>query len=275
MIKDQYGLIRAGTDGGDTCHRMYTVELRKALLKKLGLENKIAIGFQYLSPDYQTQLEPKNDGIYIRNPAPTWESDPLNNSRDQETPVICKHAATGDTAAQTRFLKAALKRKMFAQNVYPNGYDSRIATESENKKNKKMADFLLFDLWGVIARTYIKSRYAPLALPVIILGDAFLVLASLFKVFAPMTRDGSIKPVWPGPDDVDDENINNILQTTQHVFPTPLSYLARKIYKTFRRKNYGNTVLNEKDAVMGALAWYNRNDNPEITELTRPLVERY
>lgn len=286
MNIDSNGMIISGGDGGDSCHRMYTSFLRLRLLSLLGLlPDGVPAPFNQTADPAKTQsLLEVEPGIYIRNPDPTkWYSDPRNTSRDQLTPVICFHALMADSptpvfAKQARkyqwsLLKACLKRKMFAQNIYPNWVDPR--TEPVKAKTP---DFINFDLWGVFARSWIGTPWMPLALPFVILGDIFLVFSAMFKVWAPISADsngGWPKLRWPGPDDVDDDNMNNVLMVTQYVFPTIFSTLARKIYKKFRRKNLGNTELHEPDGPMGAIAWYNRNDNPEMTELARPLVWRY
>lgn len=285
MIIDDNGMIISGGDGGDSCHRMYTSFLRIRLQYLLKLTDKVSEPFNKTASPAKSQcLLEISPGIYIRNPDPTkWYSDPRNFSRDQMTPVICWHALMSSSPTpvfardarkdQLELLKACLKRGMFSQNIYPNWVDPR--TEQVKAKTP---DFINFDLWGVFARSWIKTAWAPLALPFVLLGDSFLVASALFKVAAPISKDsngGFPQFRWPGPDDCDDDNMNNVLMTTQYVFPTPLSWLARKIYKTFRRKNYGNEKLGEKSAIMGAIAWYNHNDNPEMTELARPLVERY
>lgn len=286
MIIDENGMIISGGDGGDSCHRMYTSFIRLRLQSLLGLlPNGVPAPFNQTAGPAQTQhLLEVGDGIYVRNPDPTrWYSDPRNFSRDQMTPVICFHALMADSPTpvfaaqarsdQKRLLKACLKRYMFSQNIYPNWVDPR--TEEVKKKTP---DFINFELWGVFARTWIDTPYFMLALPFIVFGDIFLVISAMFKVWAPITKDsnGGIPEFrWPAPDDVDDDNMNNVLMVTQHVFPTMFSNLARWIYKKFRRKNLGNTEMGETSAIMGAIAYYNRNDNPEMTELARPLVERY
>lgn len=282
MIIDNNGMIISGGDGGDSCHRMYTSFIRLRLQSLLGLIQSVPAPFDGTAGPAQTQhLLEVDDGIYIRNPDPTkWYSDPRNFSRDQMTPVICFHALMSDSPTpvfsqqaqrdQLRLLKACFKRGMFAQNIYPNWVDPR--TEAVTKKTP---DFIDPTLWGMFARTWINSAWVPLAVPVVIIGDIFMVFSALFKCFAPINKDGTLQFRWPDPGDTDDDNMNNCLMVSQYVFPTVFSKLARKIYKTFRRKNYGNTQLGESSAVMGAIAWYNHNDNPEMTELARPLVERY
>ncbi|NJO48284.1 MAG: hypothetical protein HC840_01050 [Leptolyngbyaceae cyanobacterium RM2_2_4] len=285
MIIDEYGMIISGGDGGDSCHRMFTSYIRLRLLFNLKLIDKVPAPFDMTASPAKAMcfLQPE-PGIYIRNPDPTrWYSDPRNFSRDQMTPVICFHALMADSPTkvfaeqarrdQASLLKACLKRYMFSQNIYPNWVDPR--TEEVKKKTP---DFINIELWGVFARTWLNTPWMPLALPFVLLGDLFLVFSAMFKVWAPTTEDsnGGIPEFrWPKMDDVDDDNMNSALMVTQYVFQTPLSWLARKIYKTFRRKNYGNTEMGETSAIMGAIAYYNRNDNPEMTELARPLVERY
>lgn len=287
MKIDSYGMIVTPEgDGGDSCHRMHTMFIRLRLMVL-----HVDPNFEIPTPMDQAngpgavvhQLQPEK-GIYIRHPDPTrWYSDPRNVSRDQLTPVIGWNSLMANSPSevfckegrkqQWFLLKACLKRYMFAQNIYPNWVDPR--TEEVKKKTP---DFITPDLWAVMARAWIDTPWMPLALPVILLGDLFLVFSAMLKVWGPTAID--VNGGWPkfkaqGPNDVDDDNINNILMVTQYVFPTVFSNLARYIYKKFRKKNFGNTEMGEPNAIMGALAWYNRNDNPELTELARQLVARY
>lgn len=291
MNIDKYKLIQSGGDGGDTCHRMFTVALRMLLNFKIVMDNhtpvpeivKNPVWNEIASPVESEALLQDSPGIYRRHADPEfWGSDPRNHSRDQLTPVICYLAFLASRSGNlgkeyrgklTTLLKQCLKRFMFAQNIYPNWVDPR-----KEEVKKKTPDFLNFDLWGVFARGYVNTLWFPVALPFILLGDLFLVLSAMFNVWAPINKDGTLEFRMPGPDDVDDDNMNNVLMITQYAFQTPLSWLARKIYKKFRRKNLGNTELGEKSAIMGALAYYHRaagQGNPEIAELARPIVERY
>lgn len=283
MIIDQFKMIQSGGDGGDSCHRMYTSFIRLTLQSLLGLIKTVPEPFDKIAGPTQAQLllEPNRNGLYIRNPDPTkWYSDPRNFSRDQMTPVICFYALMSDFADpefskqaqqdQWRLLKACMGRYMFSQNIYPNWVDPRVEVVK-----KKIPDFIDPTMWGIFARTWINSPWVILAVPFVVLGDMFMVLSAIFKVWAPINKDGTLQFRMSGPDDVDDDNMNSCLMVSQYVFPTIFSNLARKIYKTFRRKNNGNDQMGETDPVMGAIAWYNRNDNPEMTELARPLVKRY
>lgn len=291
MNIDKYGMIQSGGDGGDTCHRMFTMYLRMLLVFKIAIENK---GFQLPKiindPSFelvrsasQTEvlLQPK-PGIYTRHCDPNfWGSDPRNTSRDQLVPVICYlsflASRSGDLGKEYQYklaalLKACLKRGMFAQNIYPNWEDPRT-----QEVKKKLPDFLNFDLWGMFARGFVNTWYFPIAIPFILFGDLFLVLSVLFTLFAPINQDATLKFRMPGPTDVDDDNINNVLMVSQHVYQTPLSWLARKIYKRFRKPNLGNSNLGERSPILGALMWYHRapEGNQELAELARTIVEQY
>lgn len=283
MHIDKWKLIQSGGDGGDTCHRMYTMLLRIRIGWWIGLYENIPVSTNGTASTQETQsLLEVEPGIYRRHPDPDfWGSDPRNCSRDQLTPVICFQALMSHqspTMGATHrkllwnLLKACLKRFMFAQNIYPNWVDPR--TE---KVNRKTPDFINFDLWGVFARGFLGTRWVLFAWPVIVFADLFLLLSTMFSLWAPINKDGTLTFRTKGPDDVDDDNINSVLMVCQYTVGTPMSWLARKLYKQFRQKNLGNTELGEKNSIMGALMWYHRgpDGNPELAEIARPLVERY
>lgn len=276
MKIDQYGLILSNGDGGDTCHRMYTYFIRRRIRSTIIILDDMKFTKTATVASTQAQLE-VSPGIYIRNPDPLmWYSNPETTSRDQLTPVFCWHALLSNDKwdgalhrqKQADLLKQCLKRFMFAQNKYPNWVPP-------SPTNKKLPDLIGPDLWSVIARTWIHTKWAPLAFPFVILGDLAMILGSLVKCFAPIAKDGTLKLRMPGPDHVDDDNINSAIMVTQYVFPTPFSWLARKIYKKYRPINNGNIIGLEENVVMGALLWYHGVDNNELAEVARPIVERY
>lgn len=281
LMIDQYGLVRSGTDGGDSCHRTFSVLLLRRLIWKIAAKEVNGTVYENalrVTPgNAKIKLEPK-PGLYIRSPDPDWTSSLRTASRDQLTPVICFLAVMANSSSHifrdfyrndlSNLLIACLKRGMFAQNDMGNN------GEAPADQKWKLPDFLSPDLWSIFASGYVKTMWAPLAIPVMLFGDVFAILGAILKVWGPKNSDGTLKFRWPGPDDVDDMNANNCHIARMHCFPTPLSWLARKIYM-LRRKNYGNTGMGETSSVMGALAWYNRNDNTDITELYRPLVGKY
>jgi hypothetical protein len=269
-IDPTFKVVTAGTDGGDSLQRTYSVYLLRSLSFRALVP--VPIYQELCSPETMQKLfEVDAPGTYVRFPqAHIWSRNPNNVSRDQLTPVFCYLAAESfqnnqqAREALNRLVVATVKRGMFAQNTH------------DQEGNKKfMPDFITPDIWAVAARGYLKSPWAPLALLTVLVGDTFSVLSSIVKVIPLTLADSSVIPSIQKPTDVDDTNINNIIMTQQSLFPTPMSWLARKIYKVLRRKNAGNTELGETDAVMGAIAYYNCNDNPGITEMSRPLVGKY
>lgn len=74
------------------------------------------------------------------------------------------------------------------------------------------------------------------------------------------------------PDHTDDLNhICRMLQAVE-IMDTPTARWARRTYIKYRPINMGNTVLGEETPVMGALAWYFREEaggNPAFVELFR------
>lgn len=284
MIIDEFGLIRAGTDGGDSLQRTYSFYLLVYTAVDPARINRglpAIVATLGITPPFKAQkLFEASSGVYIRNPEPNvWYDDPSNVSRDQLTPVICflasmsnsrsKHIRKQYKPALNRLLIACLKRGMFAQNIHDNEIDPKTAPW-------KVPDWLDPSLWAIFARGYMNTIIAPIALSFILFGDLFLILSVVFKCFAPVQiNDSPWNWSMPTPDDVDDVNLNNCLITTQWHCQTPFSWLARKIYKRFRPMNNGNLQLNEKSSIMGAIAWYNHNDDTDMTELYRPLVEKY
>lgn len=275
---DKYGLVTAGTDGGDACHRTFAVLLTVRLRYLAGITGDCvyenALNVTPGAAKFHLEVQP---GIYIRHPDKGWTSGLYTCSRDQLTPVICFLATMSHSKNEVvskafkcdldNLLIQCLKRGMFAQNKFHNGDDP-------NTAKPKLPDLIGPTLWAVFASGYMKTLWAPLALIVMIFGDIIGILASLTYVYAPINKDGTLKFRWPMADDVDDMNPNNIHLVRQKFFSTPFSWLARKIYM-LRRQNLGNTEMGETSSVMGALAWYNRNENTDITELYRPLVEKY
>ena len=282
MYIDKFKMIvtQPNDDGGDSLQRMFTFFLRRFITCQI-LKNKDEFTppgmFPILATDTALEVSP---GVYRRHPDQSkWYSDPRNVSRDQLTPVICFFALAANIeidlpelidpgyakVAMRQLIVAMLKRGTFAQNVYPDWVDARVS-----EVTKKIPDLITPDIWGVMARAFIKTLWAPLALPFIVLGDTFLLLTAIVQVV-------QLYCIKDWANSVDDDNMNNVIQATQYVFPTPMSFLARKIYKHFRRQNSGNWILNEKSAIMGALSWYHRfpSGNPDMANIARPIVEKY
>ncbi len=198
-----------------------------------------------------------------------------NVSADQLIAALGAHVAMGNTKQCWLMFKAMAKRLGFAQN-YKDGLDGSART--------KLPDFMFLRALPLFAR----MRW--LLYPLALISDALLILAALSSV-GPVFKDDSIIPRQRGPDDVDDNNTILTLAVCSARMPTPLSFLARKIYSSLRPWNYGCEGHQSYDEVglscvkysvhhpvYGALRWYHRKEsggNPEIAELWKPICERY
>lgn len=208
-------------------------------------------------------------GIYVRHPDPTkWYSNPETTSRDQLFPVIAYCAAYEDYPRLWRLFKATAKRGFFAQNWLRIG---------EGEHQKKLPDPMFMNIAHFIRAGGWWT--APLY-PTLFFFDALELIGTVFSALPLHFRDDHLIPRFKNQNDVDDNNL-----VVQHLLaanykPTPFSALARYIYATTRPRNFGNTKLGERNAVMGALRWYHRSEfgghgNPEIAEAFRPLIEEY
>lgn len=202
-------------------------------------------------------------GIYVRHIG----GDPANVSADQLIGALAAHVALGNTKQVLWLALRCLLRLGFAQN-YKDGLSGEDRT--------KIPDFMLLRALPLFTRA---SRWL---YPVAAISDLLLVLAALAAV-GPVWRDdkGFTKR---SPDDVDDNNTILTFAVCRFKMPTPLSYLASRIYGRLRPWNYGcrdSQVYfddNVYHPVYGALRWYHRAENggnPEIAEMYREICKRY
>ncbi len=112
---------------------------------------------------------------------------------------------------------------------------------------------------------YIRAMRSRTLYPLLWITDVGLLVSSI--------KTATIKGV--DFNDVDDNNHIMSLAQARETLPTPISWLARKIYKTFRAANRGTILLGERCAAQGALSWYHRAEsggNPFISEAYRDTV---
>lgn len=173
-------------------------------------------------------LEPYGDGKWIRNPYRYNDSDDF--SRDQATPNIIGMGFDGKTAA--------LKRMFWAQ-VHRDGF------KFQNGDWASPQDF----------GHYIRALgWWPLY-PVLLLGDTFMLLNSIIRCISGIKKDNV----------GDDLNHIASLVQAQKRMPTPISLIARKLYKWLRPRG-----------PQFALDWYFRAEsggNPEIAEIYKPIIK--
>jgi hypothetical protein len=183
------------------------------------------------------EVEP---GLYVRHPFQDDFRDKIPRfSRDQQRPIVI---ALGKYRMYDRLWRIT-KNHMLRLGKYQN---KDIAGPSH---------------MGEYIRAF---RFKPLY-PVLLATDAMLIVGSL---------EAAVVSRWD-PGFTDDNNHLMALLQAQDVMPTPLSWVARKLYRNFRAPSVGSSHFGESCPVQGALLWYHRTEsggNPLIAEAYRPLV---
>lgn len=216
MYYDINGLIvQQNMDGGDTAGREGDYWFAEALYSKL--LNK-GISFDSSRVEFKrilTLLQPR-PGVFVRNPI--QYNNPKDFSRDQTIPLIL---AMGEMHEYTTLYR--LFEKQIDNNFrYQNG------------------DIGFFQDFGY----YIRACYCWYFYPILFLGDFCILIESVIRCI--QGKD---------PNNVsDDINHTLVLLQAQHNLETPISWLARKIYKWFRPggiqkawDNYFNTASGAND----------------------------
>lgn len=180
-------------------------------------------------------------GTYIRNPI-KW-NDPKDFSRDQQISILIALGQNKRLDAVNRMIRTQDSRKF---GLCQNG------------------DIPTLGLFAAYIRSFQGTGFlSRLALCIL---DLELVVNSLLR-----GRKGL--------DDVGDD-LNHILCLVHAatIAPTPVSWFARWLYKTFRPESYGTTQLGFKSHIYGAVAWYFRAEsggNPELASMWNMLIFQY
>ena len=231
MNVDEYGLIiQSDGDGGDTCQRQFMYHIGQYLRGRAGIDKLPDVGV--LAPIYTVLNLEILPATYVRHPyQPDFRSDPNHFSRDQQRPMVIAMGLYGMRGALTRLF------------------------------NKHMSRFGKYQNNDIIGPShfgeYIRAFNNKLMYPLLFVTDLGLLIQSVVTVITTTNN----------PNDVDDNNHILSLLQAQEVMPTPISYLARKIYKTFRSNG----------GPQAAMEYYHRVEsggNPEMAELFKPLIER-
>lgn len=273
MYLDAYAIIvQKDMDGGDSLHReamyAFAIKLRENELKSPAnpesLSSRRPASFKNNLDIFEVA-----PGVYIRHPDPNkWYSNPETTSRDQLFPVIAYCAAYEDTGRLWRLFKAVARRGFFAQNWIRIG---------QNETAKKIPDPMHFNIAQFIRAG---GWYTAPLYPLLFLFDGLELMGTIVSALPLHFRDDHLWPRWKNGNDVDDNNLVVQHLLAAHYKPTPFSALSRYIYSVTRARNFGNTKLGERNAVMGAISWYHRSEfggegNPEIAEAYRPLIDEY
>lgn len=235
MHRDSLGLIvQQNGDGGDTLQRTGFYYLPGLIKGDRGSSRCYDHEIDLLSPQ----------GLPTRHPTQY----PLQKdvSRDQLTPNIVALGFIRDMIYLPTIFVRVLKNFF----RYPNN--------SDFASPEHINHFLRAGLCTGSAKIngeFLNPK-AFLWFPILLFGDLFMLLGVIIRCI--QARD---------PDNVGDD-LNTLVSVVQaqYTFPTPISYLARKLYLKFRPKPliYGPPEVNN---IYMALKWYFRPDtgaNPEI-----------
>ncbi len=269
MFVDAYAIIvQQDGDGGDSLHR----EGMYAFGKWLRYDESQNTFFISDPPERQ---DPKKiidkfevrPGIFVRHPDPQkWYSNPDTTSRDQLVPLIAYCGAYQDYPRLWRLFKNTVKRGFFAQNTVRAG---------DGQTDKKIPDTMVFHL-GLFIRS--GGIWTMPLYPLLFVTDTLDMLGTLVSLIPLHWEKTNKRLRMREPRDVDDNNTIIAHLLAVKFKPTPISWLHRQLYSLTREPNLGNTVLGERNPVMGSLAWYHRYEgggNPALAELYRPLINRY
>lgn len=255
ILFDHFGLIYKfesdGTKGyGDACAETMRYHHLLYVREKLGISNQ---GLPFNQPkDLESALRviTTEPGIYIRAPRnflPKEWPDPVKDfSRDQHLPLIM-----------------ALGREGFARHLH-------FCVEGLKKRNYffQNGDFPSPELFNIIRRAEFRK-------PGVGLDVGFFVTAFARAGKIPFWDSGLKKIEFGNPDDVaDDLNLVHCLLQAELRGHTWTSKKALKYYVKNRTPSLGTTKLGYKNKVLGAIAWYYRNDNPGLVDVYKPVVER-
>lgn len=245
MNLDKYGLpVQANGDAQDQLQRCGMIAAASYLIAThtvLGHTCDLAmLGIT------QKTLQPR-PGIYTR-----FIDGPIDTvSADQLISALAAHVAGRDWKQVYYMFIRLLQRGGFAQNVQD-------ITPSGPSNPWKVPDFMLLRALPLLTRSFI------LFYPLVLVADLYLIIMSISAVI--YSRQSL--------DNVDQNNTILTLAVAQDIMPTPISFIARKVFKWFLGPN--NAGLPNR--VYGSLLWYHRaasGGNPEIAEMWKPIVDKF
>lgn len=256
-------IVQKDQDGGDTLRveGSYACALRWRERLKISNEEYFKTTYQQYKRTLDLlQVEP---GVFIRHPfdGVEWHKDPKETSRDQLTPTVIAMGLT------------QLREDLWQ---YTKRFARRGFLKFQNKDLAGPQDWasLVRAFWDVDGRSTASYVMLLCLLPVVLLGDLQLLLSVLVRCLKARN-----------PDDVgDDWNLLALVLQAQYSLPTPISFIARKLYKWFRPKSFGSGMATTEDRrdipydqpIYDALRWYVRPEsggNPEVAWVYRELIQ--
>jgi hypothetical protein len=277
MIFDSHGLIvQQDGDGGDTFARHYGMRFIKLVLARNNMPLPKWIFPQEVGADVKL-IGPRMDGMCVRHPDQGPQDRPWNGisnfSRDQRIPGVLFFGVLRRTYGDSNTLLHAMwegrkKSSFIEQNgdILWNTFSQWIRAFGKNMWLCYITDVCIF------VDTLIRCGYLP---------------RHKHDYEFPDGTRGS-KFLWgPDRDDVgDDMNLFLVLTQAANVYDTFWTRFCRWLYERKRPESFGNTILGEKNKMLGALMWYCRFDpegkigkvnhgNPDWAETCRPITEKW
>lgn len=161
-------------------------------------------------------------GVGIRHPEATkWWSNSKFFSRDQQSAVVIGAGFSNNQVLVLSLFKNHLKRFGLYQNFQINSLDV------DGKKHFIQGDMATPEHFNY----YVRALNLWALYPVLLIGDLFMLLNSIIIV---------IKSIFDADDTSNDLNHICALLQAKRKLPTPISWLARKVYRFFRM-NAGQT----------------------------------
>ncbi len=207
---------------------------------------------------------PRQPGVYRRHPDPerrsvgSWWADPAKFSRDQQRAITMSMGAFKLKSRLYRITWNLIKRCGFYQN--------KDVSSPEN--------------WAEIFRSFWQAGcyWALFTYPLILLGDAWKIVNILLSWLS-----------WKkNPDDADDDNLIQSVLQAKFSLPTPLSWLARKLYVKIRPTagylDATKTISLREAPVIenipgpdSALKWKHRQNtgSPPLYEYSKEILEKH
>jgi hypothetical protein len=255
MYRDKYGLIvQKDGDDGDSLHRMGVFLIGEILARRdLAASKAMLDMISHLS-----SIDEHGRITWIRG-ATQW-TNPNDVSRDQLIPVIIGLGLFEREAGLPSHV-----------------LDKTVSMIEENKLRAPNGDLFIGHYSLIVRATWQRYDYLQKALSwaFLLITDVPLVLGSVVKCLPFRWNEQKREIERNGMDQVDDWNDLLPLLQAMILAPTPLTWLARKIYSNFRGENHGHLIsahVGPENDVFNALLWYNRLTSGGNPELVDPFV---
>lgn len=252
--RDKFNLItQKDFDGGDSAHRTGLFYLGLYLNYKD--DSKVIVQIKKDFEKDLSKLEYKK-GHFVRNPDPDqWYSNPKNFSRDQTTPLIVALGVLDKKDIVFENMIQLIETFGF----YPNSLKNW--TNKQKVFPLDFRDFAGLSDWGA----YIRALDWKWAYPYLLISDTQLLGSTIIRLwFSHVDQD----------DSSDDLNLTVHLIQSDLNMPTPLSKLAKWVYKQ-KVINRSHDKTNPIHSYWQYYFSHEAHNRPPIDEVFRCPIQKY